>query len=199
MFATSNLFGLSDINVICLCIDQARQATCTNSYTFSSLSQRVLYSRHDYQQVTPCQRSVIEGNLGPDRLRKSDHATDIDWTITTKAGRHYDKMTLLVESISTSSNFIFSDIWNIRLLDCNYYAWQFLPLHRCDFRWGLGGQSVKCIFWYKVDSDEWNLKLGGALQHFGVCDCIWQLQHDHAQRQDIVIIKIFVITLTMKI
>ena len=78
MFATSNLFGLSDINLICLCIDQAHQATCTNSFTFSSLSHKYLYSKQVYQHVTPCQRSGIERNIGPVRLPKSDHATDID-------------------------------------------------------------------------------------------------------------------------
>ena len=46
------------------------------------------------------------------------------------------------------------------------------------------------VFWYKVDSDEWNLEMGGELQHVGVYDCIWQLQHDHAHRHDIIIIKI---------
>ena len=45
------------INLMCLCVEQAHQATSTNSYTFSSLSHKELYSRHVYQHVTPCQRS----------------------------------------------------------------------------------------------------------------------------------------------
>ena len=59
-------------------IDQAHQATCTNSYTFSSLSHKDLHSIHVYQHVATCHRSGIEGNLEQVRLRKSDHATDID-------------------------------------------------------------------------------------------------------------------------
>ena len=57
---------------------------------------------------------------------------------------------------------------------------------------------MRCIFWNKVDSDERNLEMGGALQHVGVYDCKRQLKHDHAQRQDIIIIKIFMITFSMK-
>ena len=188
------------INLICLCVDQAHQATPTNSCTFSSLSHKDLYSRHVYQHVTPCQRSGIEWNHGTVRLRKSDHATDID-------ANNYNKGQLTVRlndtvswnNLDVKQLLVFADVRNIRLLDSNYYTWQRLPLHRCYFCCGLGGESVRCIFWNKVDSDERNLEIFGALQHVGVYDCIWQLMHDHALRHNIIIKNIFMMTFSMKI
>ena len=43
---------------------------------------------------------------------------------------------------------------------------------------------MSCTVCHKVDTGEWNLEVGGMLQHAGVCNYVSQLQHDHIQHQN---------------